>query len=640
MSLGELKPAVRALAPAGTAAATFAAGAMLLISGATPNEADRFAWMFSLVPPELINASHFASSIIGLLMLLLADGLRRRVDAAWAATLFLAALAGVLALLKGFNWEETAVLAVLCLALIPLRPAFNRTARLTNLEVTPGWLASAIAIALGAAGLALWSFRDVSYSDELWWRLMANADASRALRAFTGLALALLCIGVWRLVATPHTPRVIGDKDPDFAKVRAILASAEEAEPEANLALLGDKRFLFSQSGESFLMFGVRGRSWIALGPPVGKRAERMELLWRFRELADVHAARKGVYGIGPDLLPEVVEMGLAIQKIGEHAALALEDFSMAGRKREVLRRNWRRASEAGAVFEAVGPEAVPALMPQLKAVSDAWLEGHAGGDKSFAMGGFSESYVAEFPCALVWVDGELAAFATLWPTADKAVFSMDLMRYGAEAPKNVMDFLFVELLLWGQREGYEAFSFGSAPLAGLEGRRLSPLMSRVGRLVFERGEEFYNFQGVRRYKAKYDPAWEPRYIAAPHKWSIPLLMADVSLLTSGGVAGLVGRGRRGGAETPPERTGAALPGGPAVPGLDPQKIDQVDQHHQHDHGRQHHDGAPGDQARPAAEIGRPGPAPAGEGGQADHGQEGGEGGGEVQGRKAPLNQS
>jgi phosphatidylglycerol lysyltransferase len=169
----------------------------------------------------------------------------------------------------------------------------------------------------------------------------------------------------------------------------------------------------------------------------------------------------------------------------------------------------------------------------------------------------------------------------------------MDLMRYGADAPKNVMDFLFVELLLWGQAEGYEAFSFGSAPLAGLEGRRLSPLMSRVGRLVFERGEDFYNFQGVRRYKAKYDPIWEPRYIAAPRKWSIPLLMADVSLLTSGGMAGLARRNRKPNGDGLSSRTRSA--------GLDSHEIQKVDQQDQDDAGRQHHDRPPGDQSRPAA---------------------------------------
>ncbi len=126
-------------------------------------------------------------------------------------------------------------------------------------------------------------------------------------------------------------------------------------------------------------------------------------------------------------------------------------------------------------------------------------------------------------------------------------------MRYSEAAPKNVMDFLFVELFAWGQAEGFEAFDFGMAPLAGLKARPLSPMLSRIGRLLFERAEEIYNFQGVRRYKAKYDPAWSPRYVAGPHLWSLPILMADVGLLSSGGVSGLAKRSRppEGGADLP-----------------------------------------------------------------------------------------
>jgi phosphatidylglycerol lysyltransferase len=146
---------------------------------------------------------------------------------------------------------------------------------------------------------------------------------------------------------------------------------------------------------------------------------------------------------------------------------------------------------------------------------------------------------VSEFPIAIVRAAGRIVAFATLWTTAAGQAFSMDLMRYADDAPKNVMDFLFVELMRWGQEQGYRAFEFGMAPLAGLEERRLAPIMSRVGRLLFERGEEIYNFRGVRRFKDKYDPVWQPRYLAAPSKWAIPLLLADVGLLSSGGVAGL-----------------------------------------------------------------------------------------------------
>jgi len=81
--------------------------------------------------------------------------------------------------------------------------------------------------------------------------------------------------------------------------------------------------------------------------------------------------------------------------------------------------------------------------------------------------------------------------------------------------------------------------------------------MSRVGRLFFERGEDIYNFRGVRRYKDKYDPVWQPRYIAAAKKWAIPILMADVGLLSSGGVAGLTRRGRRPEERAPEPRKAA-----------------------------------------------------------------------------------
>jgi lysylphosphatidylglycerol synthetase-like protein (DUF2156 family) len=541
----DLRPAAMAAAPPLSAALAMVAGVMLLASGATPSEPERFVRLLDYLPAIVIEISHFASSILGLLLVLLAFGLRSRLGAAWTATQATLAAAALLALAKGFNWEESAVLLAILLVLAPFSAAFPRTARLNRMEITPGWMVSAAALLSGVALLGWWAFTHTDYGRESWWRLMADADAERAIRSSAGAAVVLLAVGVWRMLATAATPPVVGEEDPDFARVRAILATADNAEPWANLALLGDKRFLFSASGESFLMFGVRGRSWIAIGGPVGRRDERMELLWRFRELADAHAARPALYGIGAEDLPDVVELGLSIQKTGESAVTPLDGFSLEGRRRGVLRRAWRQAGEGGALFEVLAPDAVGAHMDELRAVSDDWLSRHAGGEKGFSMGGFSPRYVAEFPVAVVRSAGRIVAFATLWTTPGKEVFSIDLMRYGDAAPKNVMDYLFVELLHWGREQGYTAFEFGMAPLAGLEDRPLAPIMSRVGNLLFERGEEIYNFRGVRRYKDKYDPVWQPRYIAAPHKWTIPMLLADVGMLSSGGLAGLAKRPKR-----------------------------------------------------------------------------------------------
>ena len=126
-----------------------------------------------------------------------------------------------------------------------------------------------------------------------------------------------------------------------------------------------------------------------------------------------------------------------------------------------------------------------------------------------------------------------------------RGAFAMDLMRYGPDAPKNIMDYLFVELLEWGRAQGYAAFEFGMAPLAGLDDRPLAPVMSRLGRVLFETGEDLYNFQGVRRYKDKYDPVWRPRYIGAPSRWRIPFMLAHVGLLSSGGMRALAKRPRK-----------------------------------------------------------------------------------------------
>jgi phosphatidylglycerol lysyltransferase len=518
---------------------TAAAGVLLLASGATPSDPARFMWLAEHAPIILIEVSSFVSSVLGVVLVMLAFGLSRRLDAAWAATEGVLLLAAVLALFKGFNYEESLILLALALALGPTQAAFNRTARLSRMEVTPGWMLSAGAALAGAGLVGWWSFQNLDYASTSLLRVMSDQDAARAIRSSAGAAAFLLAFGVWRLLATPAKPAVVGETDPQFARVRAILASAEAAEPASNLALRGDKRFLFSASGETFLMFGVRGRSWIALGAPVGRRAEQLDLLWRFRELGDAHAARAGVYGVGPEALPDLVELGFAIQKVGETATVPLDSFSVEGRRLGNIRRSWRRTGEMGGCFEVIGPGEAGPLMPALKGVSDAWLKHHAGGEKTFSLGGFEPAYVSEFPLAIVRAEARIVAFATLWTTGTGQAFSMDLMRYADDAPKNVMDYLFVELMRWGQEQGYQAFEFGMAPLAGLEERRLAPIMSRVGRLMFERGEEIYNFQGVRRFKDKYDPIWQPRYIAAPSKWAIPILLADVGLLSSGGVAGL-----------------------------------------------------------------------------------------------------
>jgi phosphatidylglycerol lysyltransferase len=133
-------------------------------------------------------------------------------------------------------------------------------------------------------------------------------------------------------------------------------------------------------------------------------------------------------------------------------------------------------------------------------------------------------------------------AFANLFLGDNKEEASVDLMRQLPDGPAGLMDYLFVELMLWSKAQGYRWFNLGMAPLSGLSNRRQAPLWNRFGALVFGRGERFYNFRGLHRYKDKFDPEWEPRYMAVPGGIALPVVLANVASLIAGGITGVVRR--------------------------------------------------------------------------------------------------
>ena len=179
--------------------------------------------------------------------------------------------------------------------------------------------------------------------------------------------------------------------------------------------------------------------------------------------------------------------------------------------------------------------EAVPGVISDLRSVSDDWLRSKAGAEKGFSMGGFDEDYLKRFPLAIVEQQGRVVAFANMWLGADREEMCVDLMRYHHEAPNGVMEALFVHLFEWGKAHGFHWFALGMAPLSGFERSPMAPLWNRLGAFLYRHGEVFYGFQGLRAYKEKFNPEWEPRYLVYPGGLRLPRVLADVSALIAGG---------------------------------------------------------------------------------------------------------
>jgi phosphatidylglycerol lysyltransferase len=72
------------------------------------------------------------------------------------------------------------------------------------------------------------------------------------------------------------------------------------------------------------------------------------------------------------------------------------------------------------------------------------------------------------------------------------------------------------------------------APLAGLLTTPLSSQWHRIGGLIWRHAGPVYNFHGLRSFKNKFRPTWEPRYLATSGAFGPFISMAEVAALASG----------------------------------------------------------------------------------------------------------
>ena len=528
-----------ALLPQILSIATFIAGVILIVSGATPAIRTRVTALDSVLPLGVIELSHFAASLAGAALVILAWAIKRRLDAAYTLTIATLGIGVVASLLKGLDWEEAFALTLVLLAVFPSRRAFYRKAAITSEPFTDGWIAAVVLVGVVTTWLAFFSYRNVDFTSPVWWTFSGRGDAPRSLRAMIGVLGFLMLFALSRKLrhASPDT-------DPPTPRQLDLAAriAADSPETIANLALLGDKALFFSDSGRSMIMYAVEGRSWVALGDPLGVESERGELAWRFRESVDQHGGWPVFYEVSPRHLPIYIDLGLTLFKLGEEAIIPLHDFSLDGGRRKALRRTRKDVLKAGATFEMIAASETHRFLPDLRQISNEWLSSKHTKEKGFSLGRFDDRYIQSFPAAIIRVGDAVVAFANVWLGAEKSEISIDLMRYTAVAPPGVMEFLLIELMLWGSENGYQRFNLGVAPLSGIENRSLAPLWNRVGALLFSRGEPFYNFQGLRLYKEKFDPIWEPRYLASPGGLVLPRILTNVASLISGGLTGVVAK--------------------------------------------------------------------------------------------------
>lgn len=276
-----------------------------------------------------------------------------------------------------------------------------------------------------------------------------------------------------------------------------------------------DKAYFFNYERSSALAYRAVGGVVLVVGDPAGQRSAFDQLLASFDEYCRVNDWEPSFIHTEKTLSPLYRRLGFELQMIGEEAIVDTEHFvkNVAGNK--YFRHIKNKFERQKYMCEFLTPPHSPALMARLKELSDDWLKVPGRAERGFMMGYFSEPYMQQCDIVVVRDEvGAIQAFLNQIPSFNPYEANFDFLRHSRSSPGNINDFLLQNFIGHLNEQGIKRLNMGLSPLAGLQNEGTERgAIDKVMTFVYSNGNRFYSFQGLKRFKDKYEPSWESRYI-------------------------------------------------------------------------------------------------------------------------------
>ena len=528
---------------------TAAMGVVNVLSAVRPSMQQRLHLLEKYSPLQVTHGGHLTSALAGFALVLLASGLWRRKLVAWLFALLVLLASIITHLLKGLDYEEASLAALLCIVLLAWRTRFHARSDPPSVRQAIWTMGAALlfTLAYGVIGFFLLD-RHFRVSFGFWAAVrqtvvMFTQFYDPGLQPITGFGryfadsiyvVAIATIGysillLIRPVLTRHRASA-ADRTRAWEIVRAYGHTSL-----ARLTLLNDKHYYFSPQG-SMIAYVLEGRIAVALGDPIGPVGDALNCIQGFKYFCSLNDWLPVFYQVLPDYLAISREIGFGAIQIGQEGLVDLCAFSLEGGARKRIRTSVNKMKRLGYCAEVLEPPYAAGLLRELREVSDEWLTERKTSEMRFSVGWFEEDYLNSGRILIVRdKEGRIEAFANLIEGFPADEVTADMMRHRAHAEKGQMDFLFASLFEWARAAGYARFNFGLSALSGIGEKPADPAVERTLRYIFEHINRFYNFKGLHSYKDKYGPVWSPRYVIYPNVAALPGVGAALIRANTGG---------------------------------------------------------------------------------------------------------
>ncbi|MDB5184300.1 MAG: hypothetical protein JWN38_108 [Candidatus Saccharibacteria bacterium] len=322
---------------------------------------------------------------------------------------------------------------------------------------------------------------------------------AHTLTAFIGAALAAI---LWTLF---RPSRPLSEGPQDSAEAEAVLRRYSTSTEDWFKLWPADKQYFWNMTHTAFVAYKITGPVAFALADPIGAPKQQKALLAAFVVWARGQGLRACFLPVFEERLP--LYGALSSLQIGASALVNIDQFVVETSRDKWWRWKRNRAVKQGFTYHLSAAPHTPELLGQLHAVSDDWLTQGEHQERGFALGYFDLQYIRESTIHyLLDESGEVVAFVNQLPTVRRlSTASIDLLRFRASA-QDAMPFLLANVISQLQTERYTHFDLGFVPFAGAQGP--------VIRITSTLGAGRFSAKGLEQFKNKFDPAWQPTYLA------------------------------------------------------------------------------------------------------------------------------
>lgn len=274
-----------------------------------------------------------------------------------------------------------------------------------------------------------------------------------------------------------------------------------------------DKQYFTSAHSDGFIAYARHEDICFILADPIAKSlTERAHLLHEFQLWCHNKHLRCGAIPVSQKSTDLYESNGFSLLKIGDNAVVDLKEFTSDTVRNKHFRNVLNRFEKSGATITRHRPPHSAALMRRLSTLSDEWLK-RDHEERGFALGYFDTAYLQRCDVFVARnATNEPTGFINIIPSYLRTVASFDLMRTGDYAPKNTIDFLLASVCISLQEHGHRQLNFGLAPLTGLE--KSDNSTEKILNLLAGLTKRWYGFHGLRQFKNKFKPVWQPTYLA------------------------------------------------------------------------------------------------------------------------------